>query len=161
MFERYKTSIRRRIYSLLSSVIDTNVKLGIHDPKTITSNFIKEIQSKELDTWISLREYIDSTYFYNECIKYIELKIDGYIDRFKGETDKGVISQEQVDYLSTLISKSLKSKDYKIRSNGIKELKSIINLLSKVSASQYIDNYKDILGWNKKKENEITEDNKK
>lgn len=149
MFDKYEDKIRRRIYSLLSYSIDSSVKLGITDPKKIAENFIKEIQKKELDTWISLRQYIDSSYFYNECIIYIESKIGEYIERYKGDSEKGMVTPEQAEYLGTLIVKSIKHKDFKIRKSGFEELKEIITMLSKSSASRYIDDYKGILGWNK------------
>lgn len=149
MFDKYDEKIKRRIYSLLSREIDTNVKLGIVDAKKITENFTKEIQKKELETWISLREYVDSKYFYNECIRYVESRLDEYIERYGGFSVKGKVSQEQADYLVKLIERALKHKNYKIRMNGLEELNELVTMLSKNSASYFIDRYKDILGWTK------------
>jgi hypothetical protein len=149
MFDKYNKKIKRRIYSLLSREIDTNVKLGITDAKKITENFTKEIQKKELDTWKSLREYVDSRYFYNECIKYVESRLDEYLKRYGGFSVKGKVSPEQADYLVMLIERALKHKNYNVRMNGLEELKELITMLSKNSASYFIDQYKGILGWNK------------
>ena len=148
MFDRYREKIKRRIYSLLSREIDTNVKLGITDAKKIAENFTKEIQKKELETWKSLREYVDSKYFYNECIKYIKSRLDEYIERYGGFSVKGKVSPEQADYLVNLIERAIKHKSYKVRMKGLEELKEVVTMLSKNSASYFIDQYKDILGWN-------------
>jgi hypothetical protein len=153
MFERYDKKLRRRIYSLLSREIDTNVKLGITDAKKITENFTKEIQKKQLGTWISLREYIDSTYFYNECIKYIDSRLEEYVKRYGGFSIKGRVSPEQADYLVSLIERALKHRNYTTRMDALKELKSLVAMLTKSSASSYIDRYKTILGWDKSSKN--------
>jgi hypothetical protein len=149
VFSKYDNKTRRRIYSLLSGVIDQNVKLGITDPKKITDNFIKEIRKKDMETWYSLRKYVDSIYFYNECISYVKSKLHIYIERYSSFSAKGRVTPEQAEYLTVLIERALKHKSYTIRMDGLKTLKELVTLLSKISVSNYIDAYKTILGWNK------------
>jgi hypothetical protein len=145
MFEKYDKKTRRRIYSLLSVEIDTNVKLGIIEARNITDNFIKEIQKKELDTWISLRKYIDSKYFYDECIRYIDENISKYIDRYKGQLANSKVTDGQAKFLVNLIEKTVKHENYKVRMKGLELLQAMVCLLSKSSASHYIDIYKEVL----------------
>ncbi|HKL41669.1 MAG TPA: hypothetical protein VJ962_03725, partial [Clostridia bacterium] len=150
LFEKYDEKTQRRIYSLLSREIDSNVKAGITKPEKIVEYFIKEIRKKDMDTWKSLRKYIDSTYFYKECIRYVESKIDEYIDRYGGYSQKGNVTEGQAKYLASLIEKTLKHEDYRTRMDGLDELRSLIKLISKSGASKYIDKYKTVLGWNDK-----------
>jgi hypothetical protein len=150
MFDKYDKKTQRRIKTLFCTIIDTNVKLGISEPKKITDNFLNEIRRKELDTWKSLREYLDSTYFYNQCVKYCEDKVEIYKDRYKEILDKGIATEGQVSYLTDLIEKSLKHSKYKIRMDGLEELRKLLATLSKGSASYYIKRYKNILGYSKK-----------
>lgn len=150
MFQRYEDKVRRRIFSLFCTVIDTNVKHNITEPQKITENFISEIQNKNLESWKSLREFIDSKYFYDECIKYAANKIVEYKNRYKETTERGKITDGQVAYLAILIERGLKHKDYKIRMAAIEEQKKLLTLLSKGSASHYINSFKGILGYNKK-----------
>lgn len=147
MFDKYDDKTRRRIYSLLSRTIDTNVKLGIHDPARIVDNFIKEINNKQLETWQSLKIYVDSKYFYNQALFYTQKNLQEYIDRYSYISDKGRITKEQVEYLADLIRKAITHKNYKVRTQGRNELKRILYMLSKSTGGEYIDKYKSILNF--------------
>ncbi|MBO8160693.1 MAG: hypothetical protein H0Z24_03570 [Thermosipho sp. (in: Bacteria)] len=157
MFDRYADSVKRRIYNLFSRVIDNHVKLGIEDPRRITDNFIAEIRSKKLDTWKSLEKYIDTKYFYDQCIQYAEQKVDEYKERYGRISNKGRVTTGQIDFLTDLIEKSLKHKKYKVRMAGLEKLKDILRMLSKSSASKYIDVYREILGYTDKKDDKNEE----
>lgn len=157
MFERYDEKVRRRIFSLFSSVIDTNVKLGIIDGKRITDNFIKDIRNKKIDTWQSLQEFIDSKYFYDQCTRYAEEKIPEYKERYGLITDKGKITEGQIKYLRQLIERSVKHEDYKIRMDASNELNHILEMLTKSSGAFYIDKFKELLGYSKDNKEEIKE----
>lgn len=132
---------------MFSKVIDTNIMLGIKDEKKITENFIKEIRNNKLETWTSLEKYIDSKYFYYQCVKYVKQRKAEYIDRYKAISDKGRLTDGQINFLKSLIEKALKHKDYTVRMKGLDELEKLLNLLSKSSGGYYIDRFKDILGY--------------
>ena len=146
-FIKYNETIRKRIPMLFSQVIDHDVIVGIRDPQTMTEHFLKQIRTKELETWQSLRPYLSSTHFYNECVAYADERIPEYVARYCYTEDAGKPTDGQLNFLSGLISNALRHRNEGVREKGLEEMKEILKLLSKSGNSHYIDRFISLLGY--------------
>ena len=146
MFDKYPDTVRRRIFILLSNTIDNNVKNGVVQPDLISEYFIKEVDTKDLASWSSLKEYTNQTYFYENVLKYVEQNIDKYIKRYDSSIGTNLnVSQDQLDYLVFLVKKTVNHKEYNVRVKSVNVLKELLGSLPRAKASYSINEFKNIL----------------